>query len=199
MLKEKDLDVVLIAHPGPLARPADDRGGERPAPTSGCRRGLRSHQLLSPAWNAPMPLRGGKGRARRRISWLADPHLHPEPSHEESLRSGCRPIRLGMQLPAYSGGTAWDLHPLRATAGQNRWMRVTGSSVSCPVSISQSPAHLRREPGALAPLALWHPWQPWHLGTSWPAPGTLAPSLAPSGTLPLTLAPCTLGTSLAVR
>jgi hypothetical protein len=26
----------------------------------------------------------------------------------------------GMQLPAYSGGTAWDLHPLRATAGQNR-------------------------------------------------------------------------------
>ena len=37
------------------------------------------------------------------------------------LRSGCRPVRRGgMQLPAYSGGTAWDLHPLRATAGQNR-------------------------------------------------------------------------------
>ena len=25
----------------------------------------------------------------------------------------------GMRLPAYSGGTAWDSHPLRVTAGQN--------------------------------------------------------------------------------
>ena len=34
MLTEKDLDIVLIATPGPLARAADDRGRARRAPTS---------------------------------------------------------------------------------------------------------------------------------------------------------------------
>src|SRR3954469_13821789 len=68
-----------------------------------------------------------RGTARRQVSWLADAvldvvwrtALHSKPSH--ASHSGCRfePAR-GMQLPAYSGGTAWALHPLRVTAGQSR-------------------------------------------------------------------------------
>ena len=37
MLREKDLDIVLIGHAGPLARPADDRRGRGRARTSMCR------------------------------------------------------------------------------------------------------------------------------------------------------------------
>ena len=43
------------------------------------------------------------------------------PAFPCSAHSGCRSGRLrGMLLPAYSGGTAWDSHPLRVTAGQSR-------------------------------------------------------------------------------
>ena len=36
-----------------------------------------------------------------------------------TVAAGLMPAR-GIQLPAYSGGTAWDSHPLRETAGQSR-------------------------------------------------------------------------------
>jgi hypothetical protein len=52
---------------------------------------------------------------------------HPRPSHALAqwlpVLTGC-----GMQLPAYSGGTAWAFHPLRVTAGQSRQCDFTGST-----------------------------------------------------------------------
>ena len=50
--------------------------------------------------------------------------------------------RLGNELPAYSGGTAWDLHPLRVVAGQSQMMAIIGADGSCLASI-MDPAHTR--------------------------------------------------------
>jgi len=44
----------------------------------------------------------------------------------------------GMQLPAYSGGTAWDSHPLRETAGQSRRV-IRQLDVNCLASITCAP------------------------------------------------------------
>src|SRR4051812_11197422 len=78
-----------------------------------------------------------RGTARRQVSWLADAvldvlwrtALHSKPSHALAQWLPVRPAR-GMQLPAYSGGTAWALHPLRVTAGQSRRFDVRQLDVS---------------------------------------------------------------------
>src|SRR3954465_1271356 len=78
-----------------------------------------------------------RGTARRQVSWLADAVLDglwrtalpSKPSHALAQWLPVRPAR-GMQLPAYSGGTAWALHPLRVTAGQSRRCDVRQLDVS---------------------------------------------------------------------
>ena len=65
-----------------------------------------------------------KGTARLQVSWLADRRVHPSlpiRRREASFRFGETVAAglpgSGMELPAYSGGTAWDSHPLRLAAG----------------------------------------------------------------------------------
>ena len=147
-----------------------------------------SHGAPSRRVNAPMPLRGGKGRARRRVSWLADRRVHPGPSHEESiLRSGCRPIRLGDAAPRLQ----WRHRVGFAPTSRDRRAEPVNAShrldVSCPASIRSRRQHLAPcEPGAWhlwhiatlarsGTLAPWHlgtlaPWHPWHLATLAPSP-----------------------------
>jgi len=69
-----------------------------------------------------------KGTARLQVSWLADRRVHP--SLPIRLRSASRCFGetvaagltgSGMALPAYSGGTAWDSHPLRLAAGLSQF------------------------------------------------------------------------------
>jgi len=42
-----------------------------------------------------------------------------------------RTVAVETALSAYSGGTAWALHPLRVVAGQSRVQCARDSSVSC--------------------------------------------------------------------
>jgi hypothetical protein len=70
----------------------------------------------------------GKGTARLQVSWLADRRDHPSLPirlRGASLRYGATVAAgftgSGMALPAYSGGTAWDSHPLRLAAGLSQF------------------------------------------------------------------------------
>jgi hypothetical protein len=56
----------------------------------------------------------------------------------------------GVQLPAYSGGTAWASHPLRMAAGQSR--STIGSRLVVPMTIARGfgPAGRRRTDSAWA-------------------------------------------------
>jgi hypothetical protein len=60
---------------------------------------------------------------------------HPMPSHAFAQ---WLPVLTGpgLQLPAYSGGTAWAFHPLRVTAGQSRRCDFAGSTSIVPASIT---------------------------------------------------------------
>jgi hypothetical protein len=75
----------------------------------------------------------GKGTARLQVSWLTDRRVHPSLPirlRGTSLRFGetvaAGVTGSGMALPVYSGGTAWDSHPLRLAAGLSQF----GSSIA---------------------------------------------------------------------
>ena len=87
--------------------------------------------------------------------------VDPEPSHENALRSGCRPIRLGDAAPRLQWRHRVGFSP---TSRDRRAEPVNAShrlDVNCPASICS--------PRAPSPRARWHPW---HFAHPWP----LAPS-----------------------